>query len=70
MIMAPRVSATCRRKGCGAVTENDDEMECDRGIPQDVAAPIDKGINVERGQSRLLFVCLFCQLGQSPSGQL
>ena len=49
--------------GCGAVTENDDEIECDRGIPHDVAAPIDKRIDVERGQSRLLFVCPFGQLG-------
>ena len=63
MMTALRVWKTCRRMGCGAVTENDDEIECDRGIPHDVAAPIDKRIDVERGQSRLLFVCPFGQLG-------
>ena len=55
---------------CGRVTENGDEKRCDRGIPQDVMAPKDKTFNVEHGQSRPLFVYLFCQLVQSPGGQI
>lgn len=43
---------------CGMVTENKDNIYHD--IPSGVVEPIDNC--VEHGQSRLLFVCPFCQL--------
>lgn len=55
---------------CGRVTKNGDEMGWDRGIPQYVVVPIHAVCNVERGQSRLLFVYPFYQLVQSPGGRI